>query len=79
MENYTTDGIEIANNIRAERNRKNKTQNEVADAIGMSRKTYIKMEQNASLLKTTALAKIAIFLECTIEHFYMQDKSTKRE
>lgn len=77
--NYLIDGKEIANNIRAERNRYGKTQEEIANHSGISLKTYIEYEKDASKVKAIVLYNIAMAIGCTIESFYLQKASTKRE
>lgn len=77
--NYLIDGKEIANNIRAERNRYGKTQEEIANQSGISLKTYIEYEKDASKVKAIVLYNIAMAIGCTIESFYLQKAFTKRE
>ena len=76
---YLIDGKEIANNIRAERNRQSKTQKEIANKSGISLKTYIEYEKDASKIKAIVLYNIAVAIGCTVESFYLQNISTKRE
>lgn len=79
MKRYFIDGKEISNNMRAERNRTGLTQEQVADIIGISTKTYISYEKNAKNIKATAIYKLSKVFNCTIDAFYVQRKSTKRE
>ena len=72
-------GIDIANNIRAERNRVGLSQEEVARKIGFTLRTYVKYEDNAKGLKATTLSELADIFGCTISDFYLKRKSTKRE
>ena len=60
----------IANNIRAERTRVRMSQDYVASALGISRKTYISYEEDASLIKASTLYKLATILGCSINDFF---------
>lgn len=72
-------GIEIANNIRAERNRANLSQEHVASKLKVSTKTYISYEQNAKNLKTSDLIKLANILGCNVKVFFLQSNFAKCE
>ena len=65
-------GKEIANNIRAERNRAKLTQEYVANELGITAKTYISYEENAQSIKATTLYKLSLILNCSIDDFYLQ-------
>lgn len=77
--NYTVDGITIANNIKAERNRANKTQDDIARQVGISRKTYIKYETDATKINAILLYFISVAIGCDLKCFYLNTKSTKCE
>lgn len=66
------DGKTIANNIRAERNRANLTQENVANALNISTKTYISYEEDARSIKATMLYKLSQLFNCNIDAFYLQ-------
>ena len=74
-----TNGIEIANNIRAERNRVSLTQEEVARAIGVTAKTYISYETDAKSIGATELGKLENLFKCNINAFYVPNNFTKSE
>lgn len=76
--NYSVNGKDIANNIRAERNRRNKTQEEIANNIGISLKTYIEYEKDASKIKAIMIYKIALAIGCSLECFYLPTEFTNR-
>ncbi len=76
MEKDIIDGKVIANNIRAERNRANLTQENTAEKLGISTKTYISYEEDAQCIKATMLYKLAKIFGCTINAFYLQSNST---
>ena len=68
---YTNDPKRIAANIRAERNRANLSQEEVAAKLGLTRRTYLKYETDASKLKTSNIVKLADLFGCDINAFYL--------
>lgn len=74
-----TNGIEIANNIRAERNRANLTQEETANAIGITTRTYLTYETDAKNIGATILGKLANLFNCNINAFYVPNNFTKSE
>lgn len=65
-----------ANNIRAERNRKNLTQDEVAKLLGVSRETYCGIEKGNKMDYVLAY-KLALILNCKIDDFYLGLDTTK--
>ncbi len=65
-------GKEIANNIRAERNRAKLTQEYVAKELGITTKTYISYEEDAQSIKATTLYNLSLILKCNINDFYLQ-------
>ena len=75
----TLNGVDVANNIRAERNRMNITQEEIANKLGISLKTYISYEDNAKSIKATTLYELSLLLGCNIECFYVPCNFTKSE
>lgn len=66
-----TNGIEIANNIRAERNRANITIAEVSKAIGISQPTYVKYEKNAEKITVDIIIKLSKLFNCSIQSFFV--------
>ena len=65
-------GKMIADNIRAERNRKGYTQQYVADMLGITTKTYIEYEKDATNFRAGNLYKLADILECKVNDFFIQ-------
>ena len=65
-------GKEIANNIRAERNRAKLTQEYVAKELGITTKTYISYEEDAQSIKATTLYNLSLILKLNINDFYLQ-------
>lgn len=63
-------GIQIANNIKAERNRAGITIDEVCSKLGISRPTYIEYEKDASKIQTSFLIKLADYFDCNINMFF---------
>lgn len=69
---YTNDTKRIADNIRAERNRANLTQEEVAEKIGLTSRTYSAYESDASMIKVSTLIKLSKIFGCDISAFYLE-------
>ena len=74
-----TNGKEIANNIRAERNRANLSQEKVAEVLGITLRTYNTYELDAKNIGASTLGKLANLFGCNVNAFYLQQKSTKCE
>ena len=68
---FTSDPKRIAANIRAERSRANLTQEEVAEKIGLTNRTYLTYEEDASLLRIKILLKLSEIFGCDISAFYL--------
>lgn len=68
----TISGKRIADNIRAERNRADLTQEEVATKLKVSTKTYMSYESDAKGIRATKLYLLSNILGCSIDAFYMQ-------
>lgn len=72
-ENIT--GKEIANNLRAERNRAKLTQEEVAKKLDITLRTYVSYEEDASTIKATTLYLLSKTLNCKISDFFYKTTS----
>jgi transcriptional regulator with XRE-family HTH domain len=68
---FTNDPKRIAANIRAERSRANLTQEEVAEKIGLTNRTYLTYEEDASSLRIKILLKLSEIFGCDISAFYL--------
>jgi transcriptional regulator with XRE-family HTH domain len=68
---FTNDPKRIAANIRAERSRANLTQEEVAEKIGLTNRTYLTYEANASTVRVNTLIKLSEIFGCDISAFYL--------
>ena len=64
-------GKKLANNIRAERNRNRLTQLEVSEKLGISDRTYKKLEDDASKISAKQLAELSEILNCKIDVFFI--------
>lgn len=64
------DGIQVANNIKAERNRAGITIEDVCKTLNVSRPTYIEYEKNASKIQTSFLLQLANYFQCDINMFF---------
>ena len=63
-------GIQIANNIKAERNRAGITIDDVCENLNISKTTYIEYEKDASKIQTSFLIKLSNLFECNIDMFF---------
>jgi len=66
--------MSIGDNLRAIRNRSNISQQEVADYLGVDRKTYVSWEAGAVDIKSSYIPKLAEFLHVEINDLF-QEKS----
>jgi DNA-binding XRE family transcriptional regulator len=64
------DGKQIANNIKAERNRADIVIEDVCKELNISRPTYISYEKDASNVKTSTLIELAKMFNCDINMFF---------
>ena len=64
------DGKQIANNIKAERNRAGIVIEEVCEKLNVSRPTYISYEKDASGVKASFLIQLADLFQCDIKMFF---------
>ena len=69
----------IADNIRAERNRNDLTQEETAKKLGITVRTYITYENDAKHIGAFMLGKIANLFNCNVDAFYIGTNFTKCE
>lgn len=69
----------IANNIRAERNRNDLTQEETAEFLGITVRTYNTYENDAKNIGAFMLGKLANLFKCNVNAFYVGTNFTKRE
>ncbi len=72
-------GKKISDNIRAERNRKDYTQEEIAKKLKITTRTYISYEQNAKTMDVTKMMLLSNILECNINDFFVGINFTKCE
>lgn len=72
MKQSFLDGTEIANNIRAERNRAKLSQEFVAEELGVTTKTYISYEKDARAIGATMLYKLSIIFDCNVNAFFIR-------
>lgn len=68
-------GKEIANNLRAERNRKKMTQEDVARKLDITLRTYVSYEEDASTVKATTLYLLSKILDCNVSDFFYKPTS----
>ena len=66
----TISGKTIANNLRAERNRIKMTQEEAARKLGITLRTYVSYEEDASTVKATTLYLLSKIYNCNVSDFF---------
>ena len=62
----------ISDNIRAERNRAKLTQEEVANKLNITTKTYMSYENDARGIRATTIYNLSKIFNCNIDAFYLQ-------
>ena len=62
--------MNIGDNIRALRNKNNVSQQEIADFLGVDRKTYVNWEAGSVDIKSSYLPKLAKFLHVEINDLF---------
>ena len=67
--------MSIGNNLRIIRNKKNISQQEVADFLGIDRKTYVSWEAYTSDIKSSYIPQLANFLHVEISDLFKEKKS----
>lgn len=72
-------GKQIADNIRAERNRAGLTQEAVANELDITLRTYTTYEQNAKNVEAPTILFLANIFNCNPNDFYLHLNFTKCE
>jgi transcriptional regulator with XRE-family HTH domain len=67
--------MNIGYNLRVLRNKNNVSQQEIADYLGVDRKTYISWESGMVDIKSSYLPKLAEFLHVEIRDLYREKLS----
>ncbi len=62
--------IKVRLRVREAREAKGITQDELSDAIGISRQSIKKWEHNQTMPKIDVLVRVANYLGCTVESLY---------
>ena len=69
-------GKEIANNIRAERNRVDLTIDTVIEKLGISKPTYVSWEKDAGKISIENLINLSDIFGCSINNFFVHSNLT---
>jgi transcriptional regulator with XRE-family HTH domain len=64
--------MSIGDNLRVIRNKKNISQQEIADFLGVDRKTYVSWEAGISDIKSSYIPKLAEFLHIEINDLFRE-------
>lgn len=72
---FTHSMMEIAQNLKKIRVDRKLSQQEVADSLGIDRKTYVNWEAGVSDIKSSYLPELAKFFNVEISEFFRESKS----
>ena len=64
--------MRVSDNLRVIRNRKNISQQEIADFLGVDRKTYVSWESGMADIKSSYIPKLAEFLHIEINDLFRE-------
>ena len=67
--------MSIGNNLKIIRNRSNISQQDIADYLGIDRKTYVSWESGAVDVKSSYIPKLAEFLQVEISDLFKEKSS----
>ena len=75
VQNIKINNMSIGDNLRVIRNKKNISQQEVADFLGVDRKTYVSWEAGGVDIKSSYIPKLAEFLHVEIMELFREKSS----
>ena len=67
--------MSVGDNLRVIRNKKNISQQEIADFLGVDRKTYVNWESSMADIKSSYIPKLAEFLQVDIKELFREKVS----
>ena len=74
-----TDELQISRNIKACREKKGKTQEDIASILKITKQTYLNIENNPTSYSINKLNNVAIAIGCNIDEFFLKNHFTKSE
>lgn len=74
-----TDELQISRNIKACREKKGKTQEDIASILKITKQTYLNIENNPTSYSINKLNNVAIAIGCNIDEFFLKSNFTKSE
>lgn len=74
-----TDELQISRNIKACREKKGKTQEDIASILKITKQTYLNIENNPTSYSINKLNNVAIAIGCNIDEFFLKSDFTKSE
>lgn len=74
-----TNELQVSRNIKSCREKFGKTQEMVAESLGITKKTYLNIENNPMNYSINKLNLIANAIGCNIDEFFLQNSFTKSE
>lgn len=74
-----TNELQVSRNIKSCREKFGKTQEMVAGILGISKNTYLTIENNPMSYSINKLNSIANAIGCNVDEFFLQNKFTNSE
>lgn len=74
-----TNELQISRNIKACREKKGKTQEDIASILKITKQTYLNIENNPTSYSINKLNNVAIAIGCNIDEFFLKSDFTKSE
>lgn len=74
-----TNELQVSRNIKSVRQRVGLTQEDVASKMGITKQTYLKIENKPFSISITKIQVLADILKCNIDEFFLQKDFTESE
>lgn len=74
-----TNELQISRNIKSCREKKGKTQDDIANIMEITKQTYLKIENNPMNYSINKLNDVANAIGCNIDEFFLKNDFTKSE
>lgn len=74
-----TNELQISRNIKSCREKRGKTQDDIANIMEITKQTYLKIENNPMNYSINKLNDVANAIGCNIDEFFLKNDFTKSE
>lgn len=74
-----TNELQISRNIKSCREKRGKTQDDIANIMAITKQTYLKIENNPMTYSINKLNDVANAIGCNIDEFFLKNNFTKSE